>query len=194
MAADKMDISKKKCTTPEFRASFANVHEAKAAFEGQDEKYSVVMLFPEKTSLKETLQRCAHNAGVEKFGADKTKWPKNLMMPFKDGNEKQQWEGYPGHIAVTASSKQRPGIVDADLQDLISKEDFYSGCYARATVIAFAWSKMGKNGISFSLQNLQKLRDGKRFSGRKQASEDFDKVANTADSPDSYDNGVADFG
>ena len=195
-AKEKMDIKLKKCTPPEFRASFANVHKAKSAFEGQEEKFSVVMLFPKKGSLKD-LERCYVNAGTEMWGPDKTKWPKNLVKPFKDGDEKTQWEGYAGHIAVTASSKQRPGIVDNELNDLISPEDFYSGCYARATVIAFAWTKMGKNGISFSLQNLQKLRDGKQFSGRKKASEEFERVENTSDSPDSYgdsDQAASDFG
>lgn len=179
--ATKMDVSQKKCMTPEFRASFANVFEPKA-FEGQEAKFSIAMLFPKTTNLK-ALQHAANNAGIEKWGPDKAKWPKPLRMPFRDGDEKQDLDGYKGMIYVGSSSKTKPGLID-QAKEPITKDDigadgnpkFYSGCYARATLIAFAYDKAGNRGISFSLQNIQKLRDGKPFSGKKAAAEEFDAV------------------
>lgn len=169
-------LDSKKCTSPEFRLSFPAVWKPKA-FEQQEPKYSVVMLFDKKTDLKD-LKRVVMLAATEKFGA-KESWPKGLRLPFKNGDEKTDLQGYAGTIVVNASSKQRPGVVDRQKQPILLEEDFYAGCYARATLIAFAYDKAGNRGVSFSLQNLQKLRDGEPFSGRKKAEDDFDSVMDT---------------
>lgn len=186
-----MEIEKKKCMTPKFRVSYPSVFEAKS-YEDGPAKYSVVMLFDKKTDLKE-LKRAAHNAAIEKFGA-KDKWPKNFRMPFRDGDEdRADTPGYENSIFITASSKQRPGVVDQQRNQLISDEDFYAGCYARATLIAFAYDTKGNKGVSFSLQNVQKLADGEKFSGRKSAEDEFDSVEDSSNSEESYENGEEEF-
>lgn len=179
----KMEIEKKKCITPEFRVSFPAVFKPKA-FENQEAKYSLVMLFDSDTDLK-PLKRAAMNAIVEKWGADKAKWPKNLRMPFRDGDEKE-FEGYKGKTFVSASSKTRPGLVDAKVQPIITEEQFYAGCWARAEVIAFAYDTMGNKGVSFSLQNIQKLRDDTAFSGKRKAEDVFDAVDDGSDDEENY--------
>lgn len=188
--SEKMDITKKKCLTPEFRVSFPHVFEKHSGFEGQEPKFSVVMLFPKNTDLKE-LKRAVFNAATEKWGA-KEKWPKKMRMPFRDGNEKTDLDGYEDTIFVSASSKQKPQVVSNKKVDgqfpQLTKEDesFYAGCYARATLIAFAYNKAGNLGVSFSLQNIQKLRDGEQFSGRKNADDEFDDVEDGSDSAENY--------
>lgn len=188
--AEKMEIEKKKCLTPEFRVSFPHVFEKHTGFAGQEAKFSIVMLFTKKTDLKE-LKRAAFNAATEKWG-DKTKWPKQLRMPFRDGDEKSDLMGYEGTIFVSASSKQKPQVVGNKKVDgqfpQLSKEDeqFYAGCYARATLIAFAYDKAGNKGVSFSLQNVQKLKDGEQFSGRKNADDEFDEVEDESDDAANY--------
>lgn len=183
----KMDISLKKVITPEFRASFPQLFEAKS-FQNQDAKFSVVMLFDKKTTDLKAMKKAAANAAIEKWGADKAKWPKNLRDPFRDGEEKADMEGYKGCTFVSASSKaeNRPGLVDENVERIMDKSKFYAGCYARAELIAFAYDVSGNRGISFSLQNVQKLRDGKPFSGRKNAEDVFDKVEKAEDSEESY--------
>lgn len=184
--AQKASLETKKCITPEFRVSFPHVFEAHSGFEGQEPKYSIVMLFPKTTDLKE-LKRAALNAAVEKFGP-KEKWPKNLRLPFRDGDEKTDLQGYEGHTFVTASSKQRPGIINGQKVP-IAKEDetFYAGCYARASLIAHGYDKAGNKGVAFTLQNIQKLRDGEPFSGRKKAEDEFDSVEDGSENPESYE-------
>ena len=186
--ADKMDIKLKKCITPEARASFANVFKAKAIGDSDDEKYSITLLFPVNTDLKE-LKRACTNAAIEKWGP-KEKWPKKLRLPFRDGNEKADQVGYENTIFVYASSKQKPEVVDRDRQPIINQEDFYSGCYCHASLIAFAYDTKGNVGVSFSLQSVLKSRDGKPFSGKKTAAQDFEgltiaeDVASTAEDTD----------
>lgn len=166
----------RKVVTPEFRVSFAHVFQPQSAFDNQEPKYSIVMLFPKKGTDLTQLKQLLQDAAREKWGE---KIPKPLRNPIRDGDEKDM-DGYKDHWFVSATSKTKPGLVDQGLQPILSAEDFYSGCYARATVTAFAYDKAGNRGIAFGLQNIQKLRDGEPFSGRTKPENDFDAVS-TAD-------------
>lgn len=184
MANEKMPIEMKKAITPEFRTSFEHVFEAHS-FEGNEPKYSVTMLFDKGADLS-ALKKAAANAAIEKWGP-KEKWPAGLRLPFRNGDEKTDMDGYAGKIFISASSKQRPQVIDAK-KSPITKEDgtFYSGCFARASVVAFAYDKLGNKGVSFSLMNIQKLRDGERFGGRKSAVDEFDSVEDGSDNAENY--------
>lgn len=181
-----MDIELKKCLTPIFRVSFPHVFKAKAFKEGQEAKYSIRMLFDKSTDLKE-LKRAVFNAAKEKWGA-KENWPE-MRMPFLNGDvgKHSKYDGYKGCIVVGASSKQRPGVVDQK-RGVITEEDeqFYPGCYARATLIAFAYETGSNIGVSFALQNLQKWKDGEQFSGRKKAADEFEEIEDSSDSAENY--------
>lgn len=184
---DKKDPNATKVLTPEFRVSFPHVFAPHTGFEGQAAKYSLVMLFDHKTDISK-LKQAAFKAAVDKWGP-KEKWPKALRMPFRDGNEKSDLQGYENTIYVTANSpKQRPQVINAK-KEPITEEDgaFYPGCYARATLRAFAYDKAGNKGVSFSLQNVQKIRDGESFGGRKNAVDEFDEVDDGSDEKSSYD-------
>jgi hypothetical protein len=142
---------------------------------GQEPKYSVTFLFEKDSDLK-ALQKLAKDAATTKWGADVTKWPTNLRNPFRDQKEKDK-EGYvPGNIFITATSASRPGLVDQALQDIIEEKDFYSGCYFRAEVTAFAYDKAGNRGVAFGLNHIQKLADGPPLSGRGTPQDAFDAV------------------
>lgn len=163
--------------TPKFRASFANVFRpGKAMEEGQEPKYGVMMLFDKGADLS-ALKAAAQQAVVDKWGADKAKWPKNLRTPFRDQADKEGDAYVAGAIFVTATSKQKPGLVDQRNQPIIDESEFYSGCYARATVRAFAYDKAGNRGVAFGLQNVQKLADGEPLGGaRVPAEKEFEPV------------------
>jgi len=157
-----------KLMTPSFRVSFPSVFTPSAGFDGQEAKYSLVMLFEKHTDLTE-MKKAVEDCIKEKWGV---KVPKDLRSPFRDGDEKEL-DGYKGCVFVKASSKQRPGLVDKDLQPIISQDEFYPGCFARATLSVFAYEKSGNRGVSFGLQNIQKLDDGESFLGKVSPEEDF---------------------
>ncbi len=179
MAKDKLE---RNCVSPIFRVSYAQVFQPKSFKEGQEAKYSLVMLFDKDTDLKTrhkngklNLKEAVHNAMVEAHGKDKTKWPKNYKSPFRDGDEeKPGQQGYENVIFVSATNKNRPGVVDAK-RNVITEEDntFYSGCYARASLQAYWYDTMGNKGVAFALLNVMKTGDGEPFSGRKSAQDDF---------------------
>jgi hypothetical protein len=171
--------------TPEFRVAFAHVFEPREGESG--DKFELVMVFEKSTDIS-ALKQAAAKAAREKWGdaAGKMK----LDSPFHDGTEKVDREGNlydgfgPGVVYMRASSTYQPGIVDANLRPIIDRTAFYSGCYARAEVNAFAYDRNGKRGVSFGLRNLQKLRDGKSLGFKvARADEVFSRVGASTAAP-----------
>ena len=188
---EKRKVAGKDC--PEFRVSFPHVFKPHAFQEGQEAKFSITMLFDKKTNL-DVLKKAAHNAAVEKFGKDYRN-VKKFDWPFRDGNEKADLEGYKDKITLTAKSKDKPGLVNQKREPIVDGDgQFYAGCYARASLIAFAYDTMGNKGVGFALQNVQKTRDGDAFSGKKKAEDEFDDVDDGSDNPDNYGEGSDDEG
>lgn len=163
----------KKIRTSVFRAAFVHVFEPHMAPGAKEAKFSVVMLFQKDDPILKELKAAAQAAAKEKWG---DKIPPGLKSPFRSGAEKSHLDGFgPDVVFITATTKQKPGLVDQRLQPIENSQEFYSGCYARATVNAFAYDTAGNKGVSFGLQNLQKVRDGAPF-GRTRATDDFDAV------------------
>jgi len=147
-----------KIVTPEFRVSFPALFEAKG-FEGQNPKYKVNMLFSKSTDLS-SLKKLANDAVLLKW-PNKEKRPTNIRSPFRDGDkDKADQDGYQDCIFVAATSKMKPGVVDADMNPILDEGEMYAGCYARASITAYAYDTMGNVGVAFGLQHVQKMRDG----------------------------------
>lgn len=167
---------KTKVITGKVRFSYANVFEPKSANDDAEPKYSVALLIPKS----DVVTIAAINAAVEaakelgkasKFGG---KVPVGIKLPLRDGDiEKPDDENYAGCYWINASSANKPGIVDADLNKLMDRDDFYSGCYGRASINFYPFNISGNKGVACGLNNLQKLEEGGRLSGGASAEEDF---------------------
>jgi hypothetical protein len=179
-------VAKANIMTPEFRVDWNNVfHPKKNELSGKEE-YALTALFPKGADLS-AMKAAANAAIVEKWGEDKTKWPKNLRSPFRDQGEKDGPQYEEGAVFMNLKSKQRPGVVDAKVQDIIDETEFYRGCYARATVQAYAYDQAGNRGVSFGLQNIQKMKDGEPMGGgRAKASSEFEAVGGGGSSDDIF--------
>ena len=169
--------------TPEFRVSYPNVFKAKKNDLNDKMEYSLVALFKKGADLSK-LKKLAHEACVKKWGADEKKWPKNLRSPFRDQGDREKTnddtgqtfmpDGYEkGAFYLNLKSSQKPGVVDKNVQPILDESEFYAGCWAVASINAFAYSQKGNSGVSFGLQNIQKVREGEPFSARTKAEEDF---------------------
>lgn len=158
-----------KLITPIGRASFPAVFKARA-FEGQEPKYSCTLLLPKgdptvEEWIKKTKALCAEVA-KEKWGSN---MPAKLRSPFRDGDE-ETYDGYAGHWFIRASNdlKHRPAVVRklrSGAYEPLMEDEFYAGCYCVMSVVPFAYDKSGNRGVSFSLQNILKIRDGEEFGG-----------------------------
>ena len=176
-----------KVQTPAFRAAFATLLNAKPINNSGAPKYSVLALFDKDADLKD-LKAAFQEAAKNKWGKDAKKIVENpnFVNPFLDQGERvhsvtgelyQGMEAGATCISFKSSESHRPGIVDRERKDILTSDEIYSGMIARATVDAFAWENSGKKGISFGLQNVQKLDDGPRMGGgRIPANDDFDPL------------------
>lgn len=175
--------------TPAFRVSFPSVFEKGKL----SEKYELDALFRAGQDLS-LLKQIAKAAAVGRWG-DKVKTMK-LRSPFRDQSEKE-YDGYePGSIFCTfRASKLRPGVVDQGRQEITDPADFYGGCYARASVNAYAYGGPGtkfKPGVAFGLNNVQKVADGEPFGNRSNPDEDFEPLEGSEDDPGAYEGGASD--
>lgn len=171
--------------TPKFRVAFPNVFEARKNMQSGKMEYSVVALFPKDADLS-SLKAAAEKACTEKWGSDKSKWPKGMRTPFRDQgeriaaakeNDKSPPDGYvDGAIYLNLKSKNKPHVVDENVEDIIEPSEFYAGCWARASVSCYAYDNMGNKGVNFGLNNLQKLGDAEPFGNKTRPQDDFSPV------------------
>lgn len=166
-----------KVITGKVRFSYAHVFEPVAMAEGQEPKYQVSLIIP-KSDLKtlEKIEKAIEAAKV--VGKDKIskngKLMPGLKMPLRDGDEdRPDNPEYADSMFINCSSKIKPGIVDKDLNPIMSQDEFYSGCYGRASINFYAFNNAGNRGIACGLNNLQKLADGEALAGGASAEEDF---------------------
>ncbi len=163
---------KTKVITPECVASYANVWEPRET-PGGELKFSASLIFG-KTADLTLLKKAAKNAVINRWGKDPKKWPKNLRSPFRDGDtDRPNDEAYQNSIFINASSKNKPGIVDSNIQPIMDQAEFYSGVVARASINFFAYDTAGNKGIGVGLNNLMKVRDGEHLGGAASAEHDF---------------------
>lgn len=177
----------KNILTPEFRVGMAHVFRPYVSRENPTAtaKFLIRCLFPHPSKMDSKYKKEyeAFTARIKKAVEDaiEAKWgkkrPTNLRLPFRDQGEKS-YDGFEaGAMWFTASSKNKPGLVDQHNNDIIDESEFYAGCYAWATLQVYAYSASGNNGIGIGLQNIQKLRDGEPLSGRLKAQDEFQPVA-----------------
>ena len=169
------------------RLSYLNAFEPKETPSG-DMKHSASILVPkdDEASIKEI--ELAINKAVQK-GVDNNKFSKahvpSLRLPLRDGDAEHEagdrGPEYKGHFFLNASSKNKPGIVDANAKPLFDPDEFYSGCYGRADINFFPYNQAGNKGVGVGLNNLMKTDDGERLDGRQKAEDAFADYANTAE-------------
>lgn len=165
-----------KVITGKVRFSYVHVFEPAAVSEGSDDKkYSISIIIPksDKVTLKKISDaiEAAKQLGVSKWGG---KIPKSLKLPLRDGDVEREEECYADSYFLSAKTDRKPGIVDDELNEIMSRDDFYSGCYGRASINFFPFDVNGSKGIAVGLLNLQKLEDGERLGGSSAtAAEDF---------------------
>lgn len=179
-----------KVTTPAFRVSYPNVFKPKKNDMNGKDEYSLVALFPKDADLS-VLKAAVQKAIEDKWGTDKAKWPQNLKLPFRNQGDRKKTDPVTGKSAMPAAyvegavylnlkSEQRPGLVDQNVQDIIDSSQFYAGCWARASLNAFAYDTKGNRGVAFGLGNIQKMRDDDPLSGRSRPQDDFAPIEGAA--------------
>lgn len=167
-----------KVVTGKVRFSYVNIFKARSFQQGQDEKYSICLLIDKRdkatlSKIKAAIEAAKKQGISDKWGG---KLPANLKLPLRDGDAERAEEApeYEGMYFLNANSNQKPGIVDADLNEILDPTEVYSGCYGRASINFFPFNSNGNKGIAVGLNNIQKLEDGEPLgASRASAEEDF---------------------
>jgi hypothetical protein len=204
---------KKRLATPPFRLSFPNLFVARLSSDepGAKPKFGcsaiwTPKLFTERdkklwTALLAELDRVAR----EEFKKPWKDLPDYVKRGLRDGAAKEGLEGYgPGTRFANITSNNRPGVVDIhkdpDTGEFIeigpehgNAELIYPGCYCRATVNVYSYTKKGK-GVAIGLFNVQKLKDGERLDSRVAAKDDFNDDADSEWMDGADDDSDSDFG
>lgn len=167
----------KSVMTKKVRFSYCHVWSPQAMNEGDEKKYSVSILIDKDDKvtvkrIKAAIKACEPDLAAKCNG----KLPKVYKSPLRDGDEdREDDENYENKYFVNANSKRQPGIVDEDRGEFMDESEFYSGCYGRVTLFAYAYNFNGNKGIALGLNNIQKLADGERLGGgASSAADDFD--------------------
>ena len=165
-----------KVVTGLVRFSYVHVFTPVSFDDNTPKKYSVTVLIPKTDTKTLAAVQAAKEALRQKL---RGQLPPDLKHPLRDGDAaagdpvNAKGDEYRGHWFVNPSSKIKPGVVDANLQPVLDPEEFYSGCYGRASITFYPFDVKVNRGIACGLNNLQKLRDGESLGGRVAPEIDF---------------------
>lgn len=153
-------------------------------------KYACTLLLPPDYDFS-PLKAAMLDVAVKKFGADKSKWPRNMRGPkeiIRPCEDKAGMAGYlPGWHFVTAASADMPGIVDAALAPVKDERDAYPGRWAMMSVNVYAYSNV-THGVSLGLQNVQLRKHDDPFGSRVRAEDEFEAAYEEMQDADNYHN------
>lgn len=160
--------------------AFPTLFTPKPRFPGSDPVFSSILVFSaeaQKTAEYKALKDACIQAAKDEFGsafnAAATRWP------FRKGEEKPNYAGFePGTVFVSCWTKNKPGVIDASLNEVNDPAAVWAGQIARFSVTPFAYNTSGNKGVSLGLRNVQLLRmDTARLDGRANAKSDFGSAA-----------------
>ena len=183
--------------TPMFRAAFVSLLQPKAvggknADPNAEKKYGITMIFPkgtDHTELKKEIMAAAKEKWGDKAESIIKKQESSDKRIFKDGSDMaEKYAGFEEGVPyLNANNKEKPGLVstkaapDGTPIGITEEGEFFSGCYAIASLKPYCWDNKFGKGVSLSLQNVQMIKEGERLGGgRSKASEDFE-AADDAD-------------
>jgi hypothetical protein len=173
------NINPCKVITGIVRLSYLNCWQAKSV-NGGTAKYSTSIIIPrsdEKTlgKIRTAIEAAYHEGEAKLKGSGKTVPAlSSLKTPLRDGDvDRPDDEAYADAYFVNANSNTAPGVVGLDLEPIFETSEMYSGVYARASIVFYAFNSNGNRGIACGLQNLQKIRDGEPLGGKSRAEDDF---------------------
>jgi len=155
------------------RLSFPTLWTPKAGDEpGAKPKYSATFLLDKKGNSREIEALKAAIENVKKT-SDKLRGNKRpVKSPLREGSDKSHLDGYnESNMFITARNHRKVGVVDAVRDEtgelrILTEADGrpYAGCIVNARVECYGYNhpKSGP-GISFSLLNVQFVKDGEPF-------------------------------
>lgn len=174
------------------RLSYAHIWEPGINTDGTPGKYSASLIIDKndtKTLAKiDKAVDAAITAGKSILANPKGVVVKaKLKLPMHDADEEGKDDpAYEGMMYLNASSKNRPGIVNRQVEDILDQTEVYSGCYCNVDVNFYAFAREGNKGIAVGLNNIQKVKDGERLAGGRSAKDAFSVLDDDDDDEEDF--------
>lgn len=161
------------CVIPQSRMVYPALYEPEVPKGEKDQtkaKYGAVFLIPKGADIS-ALQTMLADAAKAKFG--RTKAVKSPLKKTEDIKSLSKFsDDYP--YCIRANTNYRPVVVGPDGVSFVTdKEVAYSGRWAVASVVPFAWAHpTGGDGVSLSLNSVQLLDHAEKIGGSNAPVED----------------------
>ena len=160
---------------PDIRFLWPYVFEKRQNDEGED-KYEVVIQIPYgnkkaialfEDAIDEAIERGFSGELSEKSTFKKGTKESALKLPLKDGADKADTEYgdlFEGYMFATLRTDRRPTVLDANGQQILDPEEFYSGSIGAVSLTVYPYNNRSQ-GVSALLNHIMKLEDGERIGG-----------------------------
>lgn len=174
------------------RLAFPNLFEPSTVAGEGEPRYSAAFILPaDHPQIKEInakIKAVAAEKWKDKADAQIKALEKTGKIALHDGDEKPQYDGFPGNLFISASAKvsARPTVIDQNKAPLTERDGKpYAGCYVNVSLDFWAQDNAYGKRINAQLRGVQFLRDGDAFSaGRPADSDEFEEVTEGADADD----------
>lgn len=125
--------------------------------------------------IKNAIQVAYENGAFKLRGSSRTAPTlEELNLPLIDGDKKRPNDpAYANCYYINAKNDDQPKLFGLDGEEVISRNDVYSGCFARVKISFYAYNRSGNRGIACSLLGLRKAADGKPLGGAVCSVDDF---------------------
>jgi hypothetical protein len=147
------------------RLSFPSLFVA-TSYKGSEPRYSATFILDKVKHKAEiiAIRKAVKAVTIEQW----KKEPPRLTTPLREGEEKEDLEGYGEEIMFIACHSRRPiPVIDSNKRTLTESDGRpYSGCYVHASITVWAQdSKDWGKRINASLNAVMFAEDGESFSG-----------------------------
>lgn len=174
------------------RLAFPNLFEPSTVAGEGEPRYSVALILPTDHPQIKEIDAKINAVATEKWKDKAEAMIKSLektgKLALHDGDEKPNYDGFPGNMFVSASAKvsARPTVINSDKTPLTDRDGkIYAGCYVNVSLDLWAQDNAYGKRVNAQLRGVQFLRDGDAFSaGRPADSDEFEAVTDGADADD----------
>lgn len=172
------------------RLAFPAIFKAKAVLDSEA-RFSASLLLEKNDPQIQAIEKAIEEVAKAKWGDKAAATLKQLRASdrtaLRDGDVKEQYDGFAGHMYISASNSTRPLVINRDTTPLAEEDGKpYAGCYVSASIELWAQdNKYGKR-INASLAGVQFVKDGDAFTGGGGAAsvDEFDDLSMEDDGSD----------
>jgi hypothetical protein len=157
-------LVKIKFVTGQVRFTNLHLHKPISFIKGAEPKYTVTIIIPKSEKAEIARIKAVYKDVISANEALFSLKPLiKSTAKLKDGDLEEVSLGYQNSYYLNATTIEKPGVVDIDLNPIIDLAEIYDGCYGRASLTFYPYTTDTGAGIAIGLNNIQKLHDGEKI-------------------------------